>query len=142
MRLWSLHPKYLDVKGLLAVWREGLLARAVLLGNTKGYRNHPQLLRFRTAPDPILAIDLFLNAVCDEAERRRYNFDRSKIGENRPAEKIPVTGGQVAYERQHLLNKLIVRDPQRAYQLEKLENPDLNAVFKLVDGPVENWEKV
>ena len=32
MRLWSLSPRYLDVKGLVAVWREGLLADAVLLG--------------------------------------------------------------------------------------------------------------
>ncbi|WP_368086417.1 pyrimidine dimer DNA glycosylase/endonuclease V [Nitrosomonas sp. Nm34] len=26
MRLWSIHPKYLDAKGLLALWREGLQA--------------------------------------------------------------------------------------------------------------------
>ena len=46
MRLWSLHPKYLDIKGLVACWREGLLARKVLLDQTKGYKNHPQLIRF------------------------------------------------------------------------------------------------
>ncbi len=40
MRLWSLHPKYLDVKGLVRAWREGLLARKALGGETKGYRNH------------------------------------------------------------------------------------------------------
>jgi hypothetical protein len=33
MRLWSLHPRYLDAKGLQAVWREGLLAKKVLQGN-------------------------------------------------------------------------------------------------------------
>ncbi len=47
MRLWSLHPKYLDRQGLLAVWREGLLAQKVLQGKTKGYKNHPQLKRFQ-----------------------------------------------------------------------------------------------
>jgi hypothetical protein len=34
MRLWSLHPKHLDRQGLLAVWREGLLAQEVLRGET------------------------------------------------------------------------------------------------------------
>jgi hypothetical protein len=29
-RIWSLHPKYLDARGLVALWREGLLAQAVL----------------------------------------------------------------------------------------------------------------
>ena len=39
MRLWSLRPKYLDSQGLVALWREGLLAQAVLRGKTRGYRN-------------------------------------------------------------------------------------------------------
>lgn len=43
MRLWSLHPQYLDAKGLVALWREGLLAQAVLAGQTRGYKRHPQL---------------------------------------------------------------------------------------------------
>lgn len=33
MRLWSLHPSYLDAVGLVALWREGLLARKVLQGH-------------------------------------------------------------------------------------------------------------
>ena len=53
MRLWSLHPKYLDSKGLVAVWREGLLALEVLKGNTKGYRSHPQLTRFLQEGNPV-----------------------------------------------------------------------------------------
>ena len=36
MRLWSVHPQHLDVRGLVALWREGLLARKVLLGETNG----------------------------------------------------------------------------------------------------------
>jgi hypothetical protein len=43
MRLWSVHPKYLDARGLVALWREGLLAQAVLRGRTSGYVRHPQL---------------------------------------------------------------------------------------------------
>jgi hypothetical protein len=142
MRLWSLHPKYLDAKGLVAVWREGLLARAVLLGNTRGYRNHPQLQRFRAVAEPVVALDGFLGAVCDEAEKRGYHFDRSKIESVEIQRAIPVTNGQVAYEGQHLLNKLRLRDPQRVPLLEETEFPELNPVFTLVDGPIEGWEKV
>ncbi|HKX52383.1 MAG TPA: pyrimidine dimer DNA glycosylase/endonuclease V [Nitrosospira sp.] len=37
MRLWTLHPRYLDTKGLVAAWREALLAQKVLSGLTSGY---------------------------------------------------------------------------------------------------------
>jgi hypothetical protein len=47
VRLWSLHPRYLDAAGLTAAWREALLAQKVLAGATRGYRRHPQLERFR-----------------------------------------------------------------------------------------------
>jgi hypothetical protein len=36
MRLWTLHPKYLDARGLVALWREALLAQKVLRGATRG----------------------------------------------------------------------------------------------------------
>ena len=80
MRLWSLHPKYLDVKGLVALWREGLLARAVLKGKTKGYTNHPQLIRFKNQKNPVLFLDTFLNQVYLESKHRGYNFNLEKIG--------------------------------------------------------------
>jgi|GEM_PF-1605875 len=112
MRLWSLHPHYLDVKGLLAVWREGLLARHVLAGKTVGYRNHPQLRRFREAASPLDAIDCYLAEILREAERRNYSFDREKIGRNFTPVTLPVAAGQLAYERDHLLRKLAVRDPE------------------------------
>ena len=60
MRLWSLHPKYLDTKGLLAVWRETLLAQNVLLGNTRGYKHHPQLQRFKQTDSHIDYIGFYL----------------------------------------------------------------------------------
>ena len=52
MRLWTLHPRYLDARGLVALWREALLAQKVLRGKTRGYRAHPQLQRFREQADP------------------------------------------------------------------------------------------
>ena len=57
MRLWSIHPRSLDARGLVALWREGLLARKVLRGRTRGYRHHPQLQRFRDLRDPVAAIE-------------------------------------------------------------------------------------
>jgi hypothetical protein len=63
MRLWTLHPKYLDAQGLVALWREGLLAQKVLRGRTRGYRHHPQLARFRAQADPVASIARYLRAV-------------------------------------------------------------------------------
>ena len=79
MRLWTLHPSHLDARGLVALWREALLAQKVLLGGTRGYRHHPQLLRFREGPAPVASIVAYLDAVAGEAEARGYAFDRSRI---------------------------------------------------------------
>ena len=75
MRLWTLHPRYLDSQGLVALWREALLARAVLRGRTRGYRHHPQLNRFRGAPNPVTCLNAYLRIVYDESVRRGYSFD-------------------------------------------------------------------
>lgn len=79
MRLWTLHPQYLDAKGLTAAWREALLAQKVLSGSTIGYRHHPQLIRFRSHPQPLQAVAAFLTGLANEAERRNYRFDTTKI---------------------------------------------------------------
>jgi len=70
MRIWSLHPKYLDTKGLVALWRETLLAQHVLEGKTKGYKNHPQLDRFKRSKKPIEVINQYLAGVYAEALTR------------------------------------------------------------------------
>ncbi len=95
MRLWTLHPKYPDRQGLLALWREGLLAQAVLLGKTKGYRNHPQLQRFKSHHDPVAAIATYLTEVHREAARRDYRFDEKKVFQRRTTDRIPETKGQL-----------------------------------------------
>jgi hypothetical protein len=110
MRLWSLHPKYLDSKGLVALWREGLLAKKVLKGETKGYKNHPQLIRFKNSNDPVVMINNYLLNVYKESKSRGYNFNKSKIGSNISDSTINVTDGQVSYELNHLLLKLKIRD--------------------------------
>src|ERR1700733_12208911 len=106
MRLWTIHPKYLDPQGLVALGREGLLARAVLRGQTRGYRNHPQLDRFRTHDAPRRAINVYLAAIHEEATARGYAFDKRKIGPLRSVDAISTTTGQISYEWQHLMGKL------------------------------------
>lgn len=64
-----MHPSFLDRFGLLAVWREGLLAQSVLLGRTSGYRNHPQLIRFKNREDPVLYIGTYLYYVWFEGRK-------------------------------------------------------------------------
>lgn len=142
MRLWSLHPKYLDSRGLVALWREGLLARAVLMGKTRGYRNHPQLERFKKAEDPVAAIDTYLLNVYKEACLRGYKFNRDKIGDKFIKSTIEVTSGQIIYELEHLKRKLEVRNSLECLKLEIFKYPLANPVFNIVEGDVEPWEVV
>ncbi|UTB32969.1 MAG: pyrimidine dimer DNA glycosylase/endonuclease V [Methanobacterium sp. ERen5] len=140
MRLWSLHPKYLDSKGLVALWREGLLARKVLLGKTKGYKNHPQLIRFKNHKNPINAIDTYLINVYLESKLRNYHFNRSKIGNKFTEELLDVTETQLIYELEHLRIKLETRDHDRYLELKNITIPDPNPFFIMVDGDIETWE--
>lgn len=141
MRLWSLHPQYLDRQALVAGWREALLAKAVIAGLTKGYRQHPQLLRFQQHPSPKYAINGYLKFLHAEAVRRGYSFDRSKIGPTRSVEVIPVTQGQVDYEWQHLLNKVEIRSPEWQINLAGVNSPDVHPLFELIPGPIAEWER-
>jgi hypothetical protein len=129
MRLWSIHPGYLDTKGLTACWREGLLARKVLQGKTQGYRHHPQLDRFRGQIDPVGLMDAYLMAVYEEAVKRGYKFKREKIGLRFSEHKITVTDGQLRYEFQHLLKKLIKRDPGKYDEIANETDPKPHPVF-------------
>lgn len=143
MRLWSLHPKYLDQKGLIALWREGLLAQKVLAGKTKGYVQHPQLIRFRLTKDPMAAIGFYLTVLAEEATRRGYQFDVSKIQNAQGAPRsIPVSRGQVRFEVQHLLQKLKFRDPAQYIVLMSRKRFSPHASFTLVRGNIHSWERI
>lgn len=141
MRLWSLHPRYLDPQGLVALWREALLARAVLRGQTRGYRFHPQLERFRAHPQPRSAISSYLFAIHDEATTRGYSFDRSKIGPVRAVGMIAVTDGQLEHEWEHLLAKLATRNPAHHQRWVRLAGPECHPLFQARTGKVEAWER-
>lgn len=140
MRIWSLHPQYLDAKGLVALWRETLLAKNVLLGLTKGYKNHPQLNRFKETADPVAAINQYLGEVYAEALRRGYNFNKEKFDASHVPSIIKVTCGQVAYERQHLLKKLLVRDRARYETFFQDDTTELHPLFEMTEGGIEDWE--
>lgn len=139
MRLWSLHPALLDRMGLLALWREGLLAQKVLLGETIGYRFHPQLWRFQASTNPVAAISTYLWAVVDEARARGYSFDASKIAVKKCRIRIPVTRGQLEFEREHLKRKLRSRDKARARTLTKALLRS-HPMLRVVAGDIEFWE--
>jgi hypothetical protein len=142
MRLWCLHPLYLDTKGLVACWREGLFARKVLQGETKGYRNHPQLERFKASGEPVAALDGYLFTIWEEATRRGFAFDRHKIGSGFSQSRIPVTDGQIEYEFRHLKEKLNTRDMKQYQKIAAIVAPLPNPVFQVRPGSVESWEKV
>lgn len=140
MRIWSIHPKYLDTKGLVALWRETLLAKHVLEGKTKGYRNHPQLNRFKRADKPVDSINQYLATVYNEALARNYKFDKEKIDWNFEPSVMCVTTGQIKYEIAHLLNKLKIRDKDKFERLTNLEQIDQHPIFKIIKGDIEDWE--
>lgn len=141
MRLWTIHPQYLDPQGLVALWREALLARAVLRGQTRGYRRHPQLARFRAHASPRCAINAYLAAIYSEATARGYAFDKRKIGPLRSVESITTTTGQVAYEWQHLLAKLSARNRLVRRQWQNVRVPLCHPLFTPVPGSIELWER-
>jgi len=148
VRIWSVHPGYLDRQGLVACWRESLLAQAVLAGRTRGYRNHSQLVRFRPTPDPVATIGAYLVALAEEATARGYRFDATRIERPAPIGRgagevapLPVTDGQVVHEWAHLRAKLAVRSPERLPGVDAVTVVEVHPLFVRVPGPVEPWER-
>jgi hypothetical protein len=142
MRLWTLHPKYLDPKGLAALWREALLAQAVLRGQTKGYRRHPQLVRFRETPTPVRCVAEYLRVIQEEGKRRGYKFDSGKITRSGRVVSIVATNGQLQFEWVHLLGKVRQRHPKWFKELKSVQSVDPHPLFKIIPGSMEVWEKV
>ncbi len=142
MRLWSIHPKYLDRAGIVALWRESLLAKAVLKGETKGYTNHPQLKRFTSVSHPIDAINEYLIGIWEEANSRGYKFNKSKIDTPQNITCIPIPEGQIIFEFDHLLMKLAKRDEKKYEQLINIHAMELHHIFKKIDGGIAEWEKI
>ena len=141
MRLWTIHPRHLDAKGLVALWREALLAQKVLQGRTRGYKHHPQLKRFLAESRPVAAVAAYLGAVHQEAVRRGYEFDESKIASLKFRGRIAETRCQLRYEWNHLKRKLRERAPAHYKICAALRSPDPHPLFRIVNGPIREWEK-
>jgi len=142
LRLWTIHPRYLDAQGLVALWREALLAREVIRGRTTGYRRHPQLERFQSCASPRTAINRYLAVVYAEALLRGYAFDGTKLGRVGSAQRILVTEGQLQYEWLWLLNKLQQRSASVYLRHRDVSRPAVHSLFRVVPGPVAEWEHV
>jgi len=141
MRLWSLHPRYLDARGLVALWREALLAQAVLAGDTKGYRRHPQLERLQAGARPAALIAEYLRAVHAESLERGYRFDKGKIGRSRTSARLDVTSGQIDFEWRHLMKKLESRSPEQYEKLLAEKSPLPHPLFRVTPGEIADWER-
>ena len=144
MRLWSIRLDWLDPIGLVALWRESLLAKAVLEGNTIGYKNHPQLSRFKSYLSPSNAINTYLIYIKKEADRRGFLFDESKIAISSVDKgiKIPVSQGQLDYELQLLKKKIALRSKDKSQAVLNIERGQPNNLFVSYNGPIEPWEKI
>ncbi|QEK39205.1 pyrimidine dimer DNA glycosylase/endonuclease V [Candidatus Nesciobacter abundans] len=146
MRIWSIEPKYLDSKGLIALWRESLLAQNVLFGHTKGYKHHPQLIRFKEHKNPTQAMSKYLHYVSEEARNRSYNFNASKIKHELDSiidiDLITVSTKQIQYEWSHLLHKIKNRDCTHYEKIKQIKEVEPNPLFKIVSGEIEKWEKI
>jgi hypothetical protein len=142
MRLWSIHPKYLDSKGLVALWREALLAKKVLQQQTTGYKKHPQLERFKNHPSPISYINAYLKEIYNESKKRNFNFDQSKIGRIYNDFRMTVTSEQIYYEFKLLLKKLKERDPVRYQKQKDMKMICTHPIFIETPGSIETWEKI
>ena len=141
MRIWSVHPRFLDGKGLVACWRETLLAQAVLAGRTRGYTRHPQLVRFRAQADPVATVGAYLAALADEADARGYRLRRERIDRpDPPTALLEVTDGQLSHEWRHLHAKLAGRSPEVAERWRDA-SPEPHPLFRVVPGPIESWER-
>lgn len=139
MRLWSIHPKYLDAKGLVALWREALLAKAVLENKTTGYKNHPQLKRFKEQKNPIKSIDNYLAHIFDEATKRNYKFSKRDL--KKCNKKINVTSKQIEFEFNHLKQKLKNRDLKKFNELKNTKEIETHPSFSKTIGSIEDWER-
>jgi hypothetical protein len=141
MRIWTLHPKYLDPKGLVALWREALLAQSVLRGQTKAYTKHPQLARFRSSRTPVRCVAEYLRVVHAEGKRRGYKFDSGKIARGGKVEPVVVSSGQLRYEWIHLLEKVRPRNPEWYEDLVLVKRVVPHPLFKILPGGIEKWER-
>jgi len=153
MRLWSLHPKLLDWNGLQGQWKEAIEAQNILMGKSAFHSpKHPQLIRFWNHPYPIRAITYYLFCVWSESIDRGYGYNEDLILKkedpyifNIPL--IKVTRKQLEYEWNLLKAKFTTRKNLKLSPFLQDKDLDLiepfaHSLFEVVDGEIEEWERV
>jgi hypothetical protein len=83
----------------------------------------------------------FLTGIAEEAQRRGYHFDTSKISGRKPLGQIEETKGQLLYEWAHLRAKLRTRAPEFYRCFRKVKTPDPHPLFRIIPGDIREWEK-
>ncbi len=131
---------------MLKVWlhfgERAILAKNVLDEKTKGYKNHPQLIRFKKSDNPLEGINQYLAAVYQESQTRGYHFNKAQFNIYCEPVTLTVTRRQIEYEMQHLLKKLKTRDAERYHRLLKKTNIEPHPLFEIIEGEIEEWEIV
>jgi hypothetical protein len=83
----------------------------------------------------------FLTGLAEEAQRRGYHFDTSKISGRKLRGQIPETSGQLLHEWAHLKAKLRTRAPEVYRNFKRVKMPDPHPLFRIVPGGVKEWER-
>jgi hypothetical protein len=138
MRIWTLNLSVLDRARLLGLWRESLLCakgiKYLMRGEKFPYTSHPQSLMIQSHKQPIRAINTYLYYIYEEACKRGYKFDTTKIDYDLVGvdECIKVPIGQVEFEYRHLSKKLD----------KEVTNQGVNGLFEIVEGNIWKYEKI
>jgi hypothetical protein len=111
-------------------------------GDTRGWRNHPQLDRFKDHSETMDAIGFYPLKIREEASFRGHSYDGSKI--RRPINRVALTSittGQLLYEFSLLLERTRLRMPAWHEKLREVYDlPKAYPLFEVVEGDVGRWE--
>jgi hypothetical protein len=116
------------------------------MGKTKGWKNHPQLIRFKNHNAPIHAIGFYLFIIYNEGCKRGYSYNKSKMFKIvEKVSMINISKEQLAYEFEILKNRVRGRDHTKFLELlefgKKESYPKPHPLFHVIDGKVALWEK-
>lgn len=130
MSLWSVHPRYLDNKGLISAWNRGLQLQKQLSTEPARNTGNSQLIMFSRQEKPLHAIGSYLSFIASEGCRRGYKFTHEKIlYPNFDEELLPIDSEQLRSENQMLQNRLKTRDKNRYQQLSSQSWPETHPLF-------------
>ncbi|OQB09054.1 MAG: hypothetical protein BWY21_00959 [Parcubacteria group bacterium ADurb.Bin216] len=151
MRLWSIHPVYLDDIGLSRCYYEGIGGLKTMLG----MQRHPQLNRFKQSKDPVNNLKYYLIHVYTESVFREKDYKHFELLEDlclksyKP-DYIPVSNKQLEFEIRWLVGKMSTERCYNSHQkIERLmydyQNKNISSLthhlFNVVDGEIEDWER-